>query len=52
MVLRAMSRTMAYLGPAGTYGEQAANHFARRLGGGISLRPCETIGGAFRSRLR
>ncbi|GMK54860.1 hypothetical protein CspeluHIS016_0114460 [Cutaneotrichosporon spelunceum] len=38
---------MAYLGPAGTYGEQAANHFARRLGGEISLRPCDTIGDAY-----
>ncbi|BEI88223.1 uncharacterized protein CcaverHIS019_0109410 [Cutaneotrichosporon cavernicola] len=42
-----MPRTIAYLGPAGTYGEQAANHFARRLGGGINLRPCDTIGDVY-----
>ncbi|CAK9785831.1 unnamed protein product [Cutaneotrichosporon oleaginosum] len=42
-----MTRTMAYLGPAGTYGEQAANHFVRRLGGEIHLRPCETIGAVY-----
>ncbi|WOO78689.1 Bifunctional chorismate mutase/prephenate dehydratase [Vanrija pseudolonga] len=34
---------LAYLGPEGTYGEQAARRFAHRLGVEVSLVPCKNI---------